>query len=498
MPMATTTHRDASSTNPASPSPAAARSASAERAPSGRDLTARLWSEDLPREHAFEPLEIEGRLPAELAGTLFRNGPGQFGMFGKRYGHPFEGDGAVTAVRFGGGKVLGASRITQSRGLVEERAAGKALYGFSVPWLRRMRNMLGGRDKNTANTSVMVWQDRLFAMVESSKPTEIAPSDLATIGETDLGGVVRGAFSAHPHRVAARRATYNFGVIQGRRPELVVYELPDAGAARELVSVPLAAPTMLHDFIATEHHLVFFVSPVRVDVAKMLAGFSDFSQLFRWKPELGTEVIIVNIDRPSDVVRFTTDAFYQWHFANAFERGERGQGELVVDYVRYPTFESFGAIGRTLNGGNGDVLKSGRYHRATIDLAARTLRSEQLLDRACEFTTIEPGAEGREHAHAYMVLDDLGGIGRLDLRTGELVAHELPRTQRTTEPLFVPRADGGGGGGGYIVALQHDGPTNRAFAAVYDAARLPDGPIARAWFDHQIPITFHGTFASRL
>ena len=24
---------------------------------------------------------------------------------------------------------------------------------------------------------------------------------------------------------------------------------------------------------------------------------------------------------------------------------------------------------------------------------------------------------------------------------------------------------------------------------------LEDGPVARAWFDHQVPITFHGTFA---
>src|SRR6185295_13889150 len=70
------------------------------------DLAARLWSEDLPRQHGFEPLEVEGTLPAELRGTLFRNGPGQFGQFGRRYGHPFEGDGAVTAIRLGGGRAL--------------------------------------------------------------------------------------------------------------------------------------------------------------------------------------------------------------------------------------------------------------------------------------------------------------------------------------------------------------------------------------------------------
>ena len=62
------------------------------------------------REHGFEPLELEGTLPAELRGTLYRNGPGQFGQFGTRYSHPFEGDGAITAIRIENGRALGASR----------------------------------------------------------------------------------------------------------------------------------------------------------------------------------------------------------------------------------------------------------------------------------------------------------------------------------------------------------------------------------------------------
>src|SRR5688572_26200417 len=80
-------------------------------------LYTRLWSEDLPRSHGFEPLVVEGKLPAELRGTLYRNGPGQFGQYGQRYSHPFEGDGAVTAIRFTGDKVLGASQVTPTAGL---------------------------------------------------------------------------------------------------------------------------------------------------------------------------------------------------------------------------------------------------------------------------------------------------------------------------------------------------------------------------------------------
>jgi all-trans-8'-apo-beta-carotenal 15,15'-oxygenase len=363
-------------------------------------------------------------------------------------------------------------------GLREERAAGKLLYGLSAPWLRRIASSLRGRNKNTANTSIMMWQGRLLALMEAGKPTEVDPRDLRTIGETDLG-VITSFFSAHPHRVAARKATYNFGLAYGRHTKLHMYELPDAGPARHLGAVDLPGPPMLHDFIATDSHLIFFVSPVRVDVPRMLVQIGGMDKMFRWRPEHGTEVICVPIDRPTEVVRFTTEAFYQWHFANAFSK----DGQLVVDYIRYPSFDSFYEIGAQLKGETQQgVLDQGVYHRATIDLTAKTLRSEPISDRNCEFPTLVPGEEGREQSVTFAVFDELTAIGSIDAK-GVVRAHELPPNQRISEPLYA---------GGHLLALCHQ--RDRAFVAVYDAKRIPDGPVAKIWLDHHVPITFHGTF----
>jgi carotenoid cleavage dioxygenase-like enzyme len=297
-------------------------------------------------------------------------------------------------------------------------------------------------------------------------------------------------FSAHPHRVEARRAIYNFGLEYGRRTKLHLYELPDTGAARHLGAVDLPGAPMLHDFMATETHLVFFISPTRVVIPRMLLQAGGFDKMFQWRPDLGTEVICVPIDRPTEPVRFTTESFYQWHYANAFSRG----GELVIDYVRYPSFDSFYELAAIQKGASPDALGKGRLHRAVVDLSAKTLRSEPLLDRSCEFPTVAGGRGGAEHGVTYLALDDLRGIGKLDAGSREVASHELPSTQRATEPIFVPRAGATREDDGWVLALCHDEPSKRAFVAVYDAARIPDGPIARAWFDHHIPITFHGTF----
>ena len=51
---------------------------------------------------ACDAASIEGKLPAGLRGTLFRNGPALFERAGQRYRHWFDGDGLVQAWRFDG------------------------------------------------------------------------------------------------------------------------------------------------------------------------------------------------------------------------------------------------------------------------------------------------------------------------------------------------------------------------------------------------------------
>jgi all-trans-8'-apo-beta-carotenal 15,15'-oxygenase len=453
------------------------------------DLTQRLWKRGLAGDRPFGPTQVEGRLPDDLRGTLYRNGPGQFEQFGRAYAHPFEADGAITAVRVDDLGARAGSRIHQSAGLVAERAAGKPLFGFGASWLRRMSNGLRGRGKNTANTSVMAWRGRLLALMEAALPTEVDPITLDTIGETDLDGVITSFFSAHPHRVAKRRTTYNFGLEFGRVTRLHLYAMPDDAPASRLGVLDLPGGPMLHDFIATDDHLIFFVSPTRINLKAALFGVGGFEELFRWKPELGTEVIVVPIDDPSHPIRFQTGAFFQWHFTNAYARGK----ELVVEYVQYPNFDSFYELGRPdLGGIEHQALAGARYHRATIDLQRRFLRTEQILDVNCEFPKVHPRVEGAPHRDVWMTTGDLDGIARFDATTGTLVSHQVPSHQRVTEPIFVPRAGATDEGDGHVLSLCYDGQRDESFLAVYDGRRLADGPTARVWLGYPVPITFHG------
>jgi all-trans-8'-apo-beta-carotenal 15,15'-oxygenase len=467
------------------------------------DASAPGWFQafqELPREHGFEPLRVEGTLPEDLAGTLYRVGPARFSAFGQRYEHWFDGEGAVSAVRFERGGAWGAARFVETEHCARERRAGRMLYlryGTVTPGTPLRR--LGAVPHNSANTSLLHWQGRLFALHEQSLPTELRPGDLSTWGETDLRGVVRRTFSAHPRRVPERRALYNFGTRFGPRGmKLDLFELPDEGRARHLATLPLPELTLLHDFIATPRYLVFLVPPLKIHLLPILLGHGSLGQNTGFDASRGTEVLVVPIDDPGRPVRFTVDPFFQWHFANAFEE----RGEIVVDLVRYEDFDINLLLGEFVTG-QLEHAPTGMLSRLRVDPARRRLSSEQRWDVPCEFPHMAPAVAGREGRYVYLLANTPGGrlsppdvLAKVDHREGRVETVSPGPGQYPSEPIFVPRLGATGEDEGYLLSLVYDSRRHASHVAVFDARRLTQGPVARAWFSHHIPFTVHGLWVS--
>jgi all-trans-8'-apo-beta-carotenal 15,15'-oxygenase len=421
---------------------------------------------DLQREHGFEPLRIEGELPVELRGTLYRCGPARTSCFGHPYRHAFDGDGAVTAVRFDRGRVLGAVRLVETPGLLAERAAGKALYpayGTLPPGPPRPLP----RPKHAANINVVPWEGRLLALHEAGAPVEI-DDELRTLGQTDLGAPsMQQGFSAHPHE--ARGALFNIGVHYGRTTELELYALRD-GHARSLVTHALAGPTMIHDFALTGRHAIVFAPPLRLDLRAFATGLVSYSDALQWRPELGTEVLVIPLDEPERVTRFTVDPFFHWHVASAYSRDR----EVVVHLVRYPDFASNAGL----------TAIGGELVRVTIE--GSSLVSEPVTDVAVEFPHATPEAVfalGRRAPSG--LLDRVVRVGA----AGGCTEAVFDPGQVPSEPIFVPSDDDDGG---WILSLVYAATEQASHVAVLRASDLEC--VARVWFDHPIPYTLHGSW----
>lgn len=444
---------------------------------------------DLTVEHGFEPLRLEGKVPGELSGALYRAGPATSGRFGKPYVHMFEGDGAIAAVRFREGKVEGAARFLRSRGYVEEEAKGVPLYQSAATPFERLKRALEGKQKNTGNTAVMHWNGTLYALMEAAGPLAF-DREINTVGDSTLGGVVRGAFSAHPHAVVSRRTTYNFGVDWGPNAGLRTYTLPWGGEATLLTSLKLKKPVMLHDFAATDKHLVFLVSPARFKLATLVLGIGDASDFLSWHPEDGTELIIVPIDAPEKVRRFRIDPFFQIHIGAGFEHGDK----TCVDLFRYADSS---AMKRNIQ----EIDKPpflGEYVRLHIPQHGEHVRTERLSPTGMEFGSIDPRRAGGSFRFmiGMTIQNDRDGLLRIDTQQGVEQQFLFPDDERMGEPVFVPRSADADEGDGYILTLCYQGKSHTSYWAVFDTRALSEGPVLKAHYTHHIPAGFHGVWVN--
>jgi all-trans-8'-apo-beta-carotenal 15,15'-oxygenase len=170
----------------------------------------------------YEINDIEGILPDNLVGTLYRNGPGKFGVAGERVQHVLDADGMIYKITFPPVNsesprcVMFQSRFVETEQFLDEQSAGRFLYrgvfgsGPTAEFLdKRLKNglntdpiepsvisrVLGSafntNIKNSANTQVISWGGKLLALFESALPYALDPDTLKTIGEDTLGGVLK-------------------------------------------------------------------------------------------------------------------------------------------------------------------------------------------------------------------------------------------------------------------------------------------------------------------
>lgn len=454
----------------------------------------------LAREQDIAPLRVEGQLPADLRGTFYRNAPARFDT-GTRP-HWFDGAGAVTAVRLDGRGAVGGVKLLHTPSIDYDRGREQPRYGgFRQPIgpSQRLRALFGGQAvRNLANINVLPWQGRLFALYETTLPVEIDPVTLATLGETDLDGVIPKGWNAHPRRVASRHTVYQFGVNIGASVTLDVFALPADGPAQCVTRIPLPGVMELHDFFATDNHLIFVLAPLWCSSLELLRKGS-FVESLSWRPGEPTTVLVMPLARPQEIQRIETEPFFFWHGVNAFERANGH--EIVLDLVRYPDFAATKLALDALSDGTPiPPPRGGTLWRGVLDLAHGRAHWEERWPHRCEFPGVHKDVQGREHRQTWVAGHTGDGAGwydslcRVDLDTGASSRLTPGPGCDVSEPAIVARSTAEDDV--YVLALIADHRADASWLGIWDGARADSPPLARIWFDQRLPPPLHGCWVA--
>lgn len=465
------------------------------------------WGKSLAKpasEFGAAPLAIRsGALPQALRGTLYRNGPARFGRGGIPIGHWFDGDGAVLAVRFTENGATATYRFVKTEGYQAEAQAGKLLYGnygMTAPgpiWNHWRRPI-----KNAANTSVLALPDRLLALWEGGSPYALDLETLETVGAVRLSEQIGELpYSAHPKRDAETGEIFNFGISLGAgSAKLNLYRSDRTGAVLQHQAIALSGVPLVHDFILAGPYLVFILPPVRLEMLPVALGFKSFSDGLAWKPELGTEILIVDRQTLAVVSRIEADPWFQWHCSNGFVDEE---GNLVLDIIRYADFRSNQRL-RQVATGQTHILSEGQLHRIEINPQTGKIQASQVLvDRGCEFPTVAPHQVGQQADFTYCSIhradadpqhELYGAIAHYHHPTETLTVADCGLGRYPSEPVYVPHPDHPDRG--WLLTVVFDGNTETSEVWIYDRDRLTEPPICQLELPSVIPLSFHGTWQS--
>jgi len=460
-----------------------------------------------PMEGEIADLVVEGEIPRELHGTLYRNGPNQQYAPRGAY-HPFSGDGMIHAFQIAGGRAAYRNRWVRTPRFELERAAGESLFaGFgnfkdNDP---RTQGVPGG----PANTNVVWHAGKLLALVEGGlPPVRLDPQTLETLGIDDFGGKLRrkvapeiarelgidapdglvpGTFTAHPKLDPETDEMLAFGY-SAIPPYLQYYVVSAQGELVRTEEIEIPFPAMVHDFITTKQHVIFPIFPATLRIERAGQG----RDVLGWEPELGTQIgVMPRGGTGRDVRWFQTNASFVFHPLNAYTSGRR----IVADMAQYPRLP----IPADGNAGLFEQNVTASLVRWTIDLDGGVVKEEPLDSRPIEFPRLDERRTGLENRWGYaasgeQIARGFQSVVRYDLRSGACTEHPLEAGSACGEPIFVPRRPDSPEGEGFLLAVVYREAERRSDLLVLDAENLAQAPLATVQLPHRVPFGFHGNW----
>jgi all-trans-8'-apo-beta-carotenal 15,15'-oxygenase len=447
---------------------------------------------------------LEGQVPRGLRGSLYRNGPGRLGRGGQRVGHWFDGDGAVLAVHFTEDGVFGTYRFVETQGFLNEQLHGRLIYagyGMVPPGLFWTR--FGKPLKNTANTSILAFEDRVLALWEQGHPYALHPINLETIGIDNLGSLQKNLpFSAHPKKDPDTGDIYNFGVKYGiRGSKILLYKCNKEGRLENIKHFFIGRQSMVHDFTIAGPYMIFIIPPLELDTLPFLLNLKSYSEALKWKPQQGTQFLIFNRYTFAIESVFDFDPFFFWHIGNSYFLEK--YGIISIDLPIYRDFTTNKHL-TEMSTGSTNTAAPGLLYRLHINpKKGKIIGITKLLNRICEFPIVPEKDIGYESKHLFMSIHqngaDIGSewfsaIGRYDYDDDFLDEAYFGEDCYVASPTHAE--DVFNSTHSWLLTIVYNNFSFRSEVWIFDALSLNKGAVCKLMLPEVIPIGYHGAWKS--
>jgi all-trans-8'-apo-beta-carotenal 15,15'-oxygenase len=488
--------------------------------------------------------EMEGRVPADLRGTLFRNGPGNFERGNRRYEHTLDGDGFIASWRFGDDHVEYRGSFVETDYYLKEKEQDRILYRNTFGTQREggiLANALDVKLKNVANTNVVSFGDRVFALWEAGKPYELDPETLQTLPDScqapfdelgkpdcmrgvtiDNGGLidqavnVGKAFTAHPHQVNDDTiAAFSWAM----NPTTNVFclefaEFDSSWCRKQKISYEIKdCPMAPHDFCISSDYYAFFENSMSFDMGRFIIGAKGPGQVLTQALHKPCRLHVVpRREGTGEAFQLDIPNFFCIHnSALIVENSENNtltifsSGWDLSDENYYPKgvkeVPFLGSWGGEFP--NFEVIPPSMLFRTTVNMNTQSLVDHSAVIPGLNFE--HPHVDSRDPSIIYGPCCNVVGLStapcgwcRIDTRTNTVKVWWTETRMFTEELVVVPKRDPRTNQlveGCWLLGVMHDAETKRSSLAILNGDDIEQGPVCRIPLKHSLAFGLHGSFA---
>ncbi len=448
-------------------------------------------------------IACKGTLPTWLQGDLLGTGPAQFELGSTKVKYWFNGLAMLHAFHIQNGNLEYHNKFLESEYYKRSIKNGKFDRSMSTEkpkgFFSRLAGAMNSSDPYDNGTiAVTKLHNTFFALTETPLPVAFDPKTLATTELIQFNDGLEGHLTTAQFQYdPTTNEFFNYMTEFASSSNYHLYKIKNGDTKRTLITtIPVKSPSYMRSFGMTKNYLVLVEIPFVVNPFDLVMATGAFVESVSWKPQLGTNLIVVNKHTGELVGTHKTDALFMFNTINAFEDANKIRLDLVAhddaSLINCTILEVL------LDDNNKKEFSSSYAERIEIDLEKNIVTKKQLSQKIIEFPTFNKNYSMKDYTFVYgLGTDDKDRfphqITKINIKTGN---HNSWSEQGcyASVPVFIARPQSKQEDEGVILSVVFDSTHNNSFLIILDAQKLSE--LARFELPHHIPLGLISQFYS--